>query len=669
MCDRAVRLHRSLNLRGCRKITDSGVAALAIGCKRLQVLSVASCNLVTDESVKLLAEHCVGMRSLNLSMVSKLTDESVQSFGLHSNKLQALNLAGCKLVSEVGICSIADSCRALQVLNVTGCEMVTQNGLNNLCEGLSYVQLAETYTGFKPLAGSAEMKLQDQLRLVKNNASARITALLRGNLTRVLANRTKVRRKRLKAITCLQRWIRGEFARNMFRQLKGAQLQAISSLCIQCCWRRYIAQCFTQALRNRLNALKKFTKQFLRLQSYYRGMRVRENHPEVMDVIRLRAEERRVEAIGAVTVRIQTHFRRVVSVRWNRAYMEELDQRAKDIAWGAIKIQSVVRMRIAKKIAARRKAWLLMVYAKEIKACTQIQRVFRGWKGRKRFQEVKAEHERILRLKNEAATNIERVCRGHLGRLLFEEAKRRFEFRSTQATVIQSVARMYTVPNWRQTKLEMAKAFIAQRSKEDALRAEEELLRRAKERELKLGVDSCSEASDAEDCPENDWQEHWDEETDQIFFFSPSRGVSTLDKYSGDDFEQGLVGMQVKFTTESDTKEYGGEITRFNRAKKKHRVQLAENKRVWINIRECETRVQIYDPTYNVWTMFRNYRMQNTGAGRKSKLPHSRLTQRTASWECFVDESLGQTYFYNVATGKSACPDYLLPLQSYGYRC
>lgn len=636
---------RSLNLRGCRRISDSGICALAKGCARLQVLNVATCNLLTDESIKVLAEHCRLLRSLNLCMVSKITDESLHSLGKFSTCLQALNLAGCKLVSELGICSVADSCRALQVLNVTGCENVTQNGLDNLCEGLSYVELATTYTGFKPLEGSSAQKLKDQLRLVKNNASAQITALFRGNLTRVTLHKASVEATRREASTRIQSWVRAEAARRQFRRLLRHSLEESSSLCIQCCWRRFIAQRFTSARRELEGALKRFARQFTLVQAFYRGRCARDAHPEVVEVLQLKAEERRVEAMGAVTVRLQAHFRRKVCVRRNRAYMEELDQRSKDIAFAATKMQSVVRMSIAKGVAARRKAWLLMVYAKEIKACTEIQRVFRGWKGRKLFQQVFAKYQRQLLKRIKAATDIQRTYRGHLGHKRFVEAKRWWEYRSNQATKIQSVFRMHAVPAWRKIKFDRAKAFIARRSREDSLRAEQEILRREGERELKLGVDSCSEASGTEDCPENDWQEHWDEETDQIFFFSPSRGVSTLEKYSGDEFQQGLVGMRVKFSTENDTKEHSGEITRYNRAKNKHRIQLSKDKRVWVNIRECETRVQIYDPVYEVWTMYRNFRMQNTRYGRKSR-------QTSGQWQGFADEASGQVYFYNVTTGK-----------------
>lgn len=56
-----------LRLDRCRMVTDIGIGCIAVGCKKLRVISLKWCVGVGDLGVVLIATKCDQMRSLDLS--------------------------------------------------------------------------------------------------------------------------------------------------------------------------------------------------------------------------------------------------------------------------------------------------------------------------------------------------------------------------------------------------------------------------------------------------------------------------------------------------------------------------------------------------------------------------------------------------------------------------
>ena len=72
-------------LKGCTKVTDKGLIALAEICKSLSAVNLWNCNKVTDTSVIALAEHCKLLSEVNLlrcDEVSKTVIDRLRANGV-----------------------------------------------------------------------------------------------------------------------------------------------------------------------------------------------------------------------------------------------------------------------------------------------------------------------------------------------------------------------------------------------------------------------------------------------------------------------------------------------------------------------------------------------------------------------------------------------------------
>ena len=56
----------SIDLSGCRGITDVGVSALGHGCGQLQAINLSGCNRVTNIGVSALGHGCCQLQTINL---------------------------------------------------------------------------------------------------------------------------------------------------------------------------------------------------------------------------------------------------------------------------------------------------------------------------------------------------------------------------------------------------------------------------------------------------------------------------------------------------------------------------------------------------------------------------------------------------------------------------
>ena len=81
----------------------------------------------------------------------------------------------------------------------------------------------------------------------------------------------------------------------------------------------------------------------LRLQSLYRGLKVRERNPGVALALSQMRRDRWEECLGATVVRAQSLVRQKLSARFSAARREEIYQRARDMRLGIVKIQRLTR--------------------------------------------------------------------------------------------------------------------------------------------------------------------------------------------------------------------------------------------------------------------------------------------------------------------------------------
>ncbi|XP_062094929.1 F-box/LRR-repeat protein 3 isoform X2 [Humulus lupulus] len=117
-------------LARCKLITDLGVGCIAVGCRKLKLISLKWCVGVGDFGVGLIAVKCKEIRSLDLSFLP-ITDECLPSI-LKLQYLEDLVLEGCFGIDDSSLEVLKCSCKSLKKLDMSSCQNITHVGLSSL---------------------------------------------------------------------------------------------------------------------------------------------------------------------------------------------------------------------------------------------------------------------------------------------------------------------------------------------------------------------------------------------------------------------------------------------------------------------------------------------------------------------------------------------------------
>ncbi|KAK4402160.1 F-box/LRR-repeat protein 3 [Sesamum angolense] len=135
---------REVCLDKCLNIGDVGLAKIAVGCPKLERLSLKWCFEITDIGVELLSKKCDQLKHLDISYL-KVTSESLRWIG-RMERLEILQMVGCGLVDGMGLQYIGKGCPSLQVLDVSRCDKLTPSALSSVIKGHnSLLQLHASY--------------------------------------------------------------------------------------------------------------------------------------------------------------------------------------------------------------------------------------------------------------------------------------------------------------------------------------------------------------------------------------------------------------------------------------------------------------------------------------------------------------------------------------------
>ncbi|KAE9448192.1 hypothetical protein C3L33_19910, partial [Rhododendron williamsianum] len=104
---------RDVRMDKCLDLSDVGLAKVAVGCGRLERLSLKWCLEISDLGV---------------------TSDSIQAIGT-LQKLEVLAMAGCGLVDDNALRFLGHGCPSLQVLDVSRCDKVSSFGLVSVIRG------------------------------------------------------------------------------------------------------------------------------------------------------------------------------------------------------------------------------------------------------------------------------------------------------------------------------------------------------------------------------------------------------------------------------------------------------------------------------------------------------------------------------------------------------
>jgi hypothetical protein len=139
---------QKLNLRGLRKVSDTGVLAIAKGCAELASIKISGRN-ITDQTFKVLGKICPHLARLDISERLDLqTPECMVSLtsGVPPDRLVKLYFSATN-ICDVGVSVLATSCPQLRRIDLSKCARVTDISVEALaycCHSLQVLLLSNT---------------------------------------------------------------------------------------------------------------------------------------------------------------------------------------------------------------------------------------------------------------------------------------------------------------------------------------------------------------------------------------------------------------------------------------------------------------------------------------------------------------------------------------------
>ncbi|XP_051277566.1 F-box/LRR-repeat protein 2-like isoform X3 [Dicentrarchus labrax] len=156
----------SLNLTGLQAVTDATVDTLLQKCVKLQSLTFSSCPGVTDQTLHSISKYtpCISqsvrlcVRSLDVSGCKAVTDAGVQSLALGCRRLQQLDLSSTGTGNR-GVTLLANYCSGhLHTVKLSFCHVTSENILK-LCRRCKRLKVLHLY-------GSAHLPTEREIREV-----------------------------------------------------------------------------------------------------------------------------------------------------------------------------------------------------------------------------------------------------------------------------------------------------------------------------------------------------------------------------------------------------------------------------------------------------------------------------------------------------------------------
>ncbi|CAL5228114.1 g11190 [Coccomyxa viridis] len=125
-----------LHLDGNPEVSDELLAEVALGCSRLQRISVSNCSSVTDKGVRGLAAGAPRLLAFVADDVGRLTDGCLLALGESCKSLQVASLRRCTKVTSVGLAALTLN-GSLRSLNVSGISAVGPGLMKALADSCS----------------------------------------------------------------------------------------------------------------------------------------------------------------------------------------------------------------------------------------------------------------------------------------------------------------------------------------------------------------------------------------------------------------------------------------------------------------------------------------------------------------------------------------------------
>eukprot|EP00873_Tetraselmis_striata_P017151 jgi/Tetstr1/437415/TSEL_026097.t1 len=129
-----------VHLKGCTKLMDADVLALARGAPMLTVLELNQAAQLTDASLCSIASHLPLLRKLAVTGAANITDAGIGSLVASGSNLQSLDLSKCRRLTDRAAGLLAEGCSALASLAVDSCDLLTPAGFQQVLRSCPHLQ-------------------------------------------------------------------------------------------------------------------------------------------------------------------------------------------------------------------------------------------------------------------------------------------------------------------------------------------------------------------------------------------------------------------------------------------------------------------------------------------------------------------------------------------------
>ncbi|TMW62401.1 hypothetical protein Poli38472_009894 [Pythium oligandrum] len=351
----------------------------------LETLHLATTQCDTDALTSCL-EHC-GAHLIDLNVTAIVTDALCRAIGLHCPRLRVLRLSRSRYFSEESFVTLVKACTKLRVLDVESCEQLRDRAIVTLSRRCHALERLSLTNNWQLTDSSVEALAQGCPSLVR--LSVRHCPEISLHALRSVAGRRRVITASIEGLTPKAPAIVKYLRQDHTRQEAAFRLTRWLRVCMDDRGQT------KSALERTLRHLRRRKRAVIRIQRCFRRFSAYQKQKQI--VLRARQEQQRRTDENWTWLAAY-----VVVCRLFRAYLRK---------WLVLRYQAAYRR--TEELRMRRE-----------RAASDINRVYRGWRGRLRAREAREAAERRQRQRQANSLVLQRVWRGTRGRVNAAELRK-----------------------------------------------------------------------------------------------------------------------------------------------------------------------------------------------------------------------------------------------------
>jgi hypothetical protein len=591
------KLLRFFNVNECGLLTDASLVPLVCGNPELRLVSLRNVRSITNKVLAALGATCHDLVSLNLFKCENISNKGLAALGKGCPRLQCLNLSGLNKLDEAPLVTITNNCKGLNMLNVTGISAITVNGLNSLIQGMSQVELARSFVGFKPVDGFVEKRLESHLSMVKENALDHIKKEKKKDRLKREMKEKYLQDVTIQAANSIKQYMYRYKLRQDFYRMWQDRRAREGCLLIQRVARGIQGRARYRVKWDEWQHFLSHAPQAVCIQRWVRGHHDRVHTPFVSQAMRDMYNYRAKEAEAIVAVRFQANARRFLAYKRVEAWREVCGRRDQDEASSILIMQMLARRYNAYKELLRRRFAKLRKEKLEDRASRKLQAWYQKQLNRYLSKLSGAELQKAMNKTWKMTLLLQRSYRGFKGRERVNKMRIEKAMYNFAATMIQKFFRGARILYWRDMRLNVIAAYALDRQYIERRESVAASRLRYKAYVIENQRDSASASEDPED-PDADveWVLKHDKKMDKPYWINPVTQIITYDEpLKPFHKEITLIGFRVRVFWTAQEIWYEGVITDFHKRKRRHRIEYDDGDHEWLNIEHESERVQIQE--------------------------------------------------------------------------